>query len=207
MAVPTPLRPAEVPTVEDLVEHPERVGTLPPEVAASLAPEAADREARWRSLAVALLLQALSGAHGTPAPAGEKRLLTAVDVASYLQVRKAAVYEMIRKGEIATVRLGRRRVRVPPQALDEWITAHTHPARLPRASYTMYSGLRGADTRRDGRRDASTASRPGRPDPGATRRAPRGDAQHGRPVGARRGAHPRTNGPADPAHPDRHRED
>lgn len=45
------------------------------------------------------------------------------EVAAYLRVDKAAVYEMIRDGALRHVRIGRL-IRVPQSALDEFLAGH-----------------------------------------------------------------------------------
>jgi excisionase family DNA binding protein len=54
------------------------------------------------------------------APADE-RLLTAVEVAARLAVPKAFVYELARRGELPTLHVGARYVRIPATALEEWV--------------------------------------------------------------------------------------
>ena len=54
-----------------------------------------------------------------------ERLLTAVEVADLLSVPKTRVWSMSRRGEIPTVRLGRREVRYRPQDVDAWIARRT----------------------------------------------------------------------------------
>jgi len=50
--------------------------------------------------------------------------LTVSKVAALLDVPKARVYELIRRGQIPAVRVGVKNVRVPRVALREWIFAH-----------------------------------------------------------------------------------
>lgn len=56
-------------------------------------------------------------ADGTTQP---KRLLTVVETAQALGVGKTLVWDLVHRGEIPSVRLGRL-VRIPVQKLDEWI--------------------------------------------------------------------------------------
>ena len=51
------------------------------------------------------------------------RLLGAADVAQVLGVRETFVYELARRGELPTVRVGERYVRFRPEALWGWIEA------------------------------------------------------------------------------------
>ena len=52
----------------------------------------------------------------------DERLLTVPEVADYLQVSKARVYELMREGTIPVVRLGRQ-LRVNPALLQKLIDA------------------------------------------------------------------------------------
>jgi len=49
-----------------------------------------------------------------------KRLLTIAETASALSIGRSSVYELLRRGEIPSVKLGRAR-RVPAAALDEFV--------------------------------------------------------------------------------------
>ena len=51
-----------------------------------------------------------------------RRLLTAAEVAEILAVTPARVYELVRRGMLPHVRVGRQ-VRIDPAALDAWIAA------------------------------------------------------------------------------------
>jgi excisionase family DNA binding protein len=55
------------------------------------------------------------------------RLLTGDEVARILNVSRAFAYQLLQRGEIATVRLGRA-VRVRPEDLQRFIEANTHVA-------------------------------------------------------------------------------
>jgi hypothetical protein len=66
-------------SLDTLAQDPAKVSTLPPEVAATLAPEAAERKSRWESLAMALWLRALAG---TAAPVNEGDSLISVEAAA-----------------------------------------------------------------------------------------------------------------------------
>ncbi len=52
-------------------------------------------------------------------------LLTAVQVAELLAVPKTRVWSMSRRGEIPTVRVGRREVRYRPEDIERWIARRT----------------------------------------------------------------------------------
>lgn len=67
----------------------------------------------------------------------EKVLLTVPEAARRLSLGRTTAYQLVRRGELPSVRLGRA-VRVPVHALDEWITAHTEAAEID----TPYNGHR-----------------------------------------------------------------
>jgi excisionase family DNA binding protein len=52
-------------------------------------------------------------------------LLTAVQVAELLAVPKTRVWSMSRRGEIPTVRIGRRELRYRPDDIERWIARRT----------------------------------------------------------------------------------
>jgi hypothetical protein len=79
-----PLGPAERLSLDALAQDPAKVFTLPPEVAATLASEAAERKSRWEALAMALWVRALAGTT-TPVNAGHS--LISIEAAA----RKLAV--------------------------------------------------------------------------------------------------------------------
>lgn len=54
-------------------------------------------------------------------------LLTATEVAARLSLGRSKVYEMIARRELPVVKIGSA-VRVPRQALEEWIESHTEAA-------------------------------------------------------------------------------
>ena len=54
----------------------------------------------------------------------EQLLLRAEDVQKALGLGRSKIYEMMASGELPTVRLGRS-VRVPAQALTEWVSIRT----------------------------------------------------------------------------------
>lgn len=55
---------------------------------------------------------------------GDGKVLRVEDVMSVLGVSRWMVYEMIRRGELPVLRVGRL-VRIPREALDAWIEAKT----------------------------------------------------------------------------------
>lgn len=50
-------------------------------------------------------------------------LLTVKDVAQRLAIGRTTVYELISRGGLKTIKIGRAR-RIPESALDEWIAQH-----------------------------------------------------------------------------------
>lgn len=54
----------------------------------------------------------------------DKALLTVAEAAQRLSLGRATTYQLVRRGELPSMRVGRA-VRVPVRALDAWITAHT----------------------------------------------------------------------------------
>jgi len=101
------------------------------EVAPSVAAELLARLAGLQSL---LLSRLLAGDVQASSPRPEEdRLLTVPEVALRLSVPRAYAYELARRGELPTVRLGKKYVRVPIAALEKWLAtqqldAHTGPA-------------------------------------------------------------------------------
>ena len=56
--------------------------------------------------------------------AGDKLLLRVQDVSTLLDVGRSTVYELIARGELPVIRIGRL-VRVPRPALEDWIVKNT----------------------------------------------------------------------------------
>ncbi len=68
-----------------------------------------------------LLSRAIAGTrNGNEIPA-EDRLLTIPQTAARLNIPAAYAYELARRGEIPTVRVGKKYVRVPLAALEKWL--------------------------------------------------------------------------------------
>ena len=55
----------------------------------------------------------------------EERLLKAEDVASILNISVGFAYQLMKRGDVATVRLGRA-VRVRPSDLEDYMQSRTH---------------------------------------------------------------------------------
>lgn len=52
------------------------------------------------------------------------RLLRATEVAALLGLGRSKVYDMMKRGQLPVVRIGKA-IRVPANALEEWIKTHT----------------------------------------------------------------------------------
>ncbi len=79
--------------------------------------------ARLAGLQSLLLSRLLAGGVQTAVPGSdEDRLLTIPEVAERLSVPRAYAYELARRGELPTVRVGKKYVRVPAAALEKWLT-------------------------------------------------------------------------------------
>ena len=50
--------------------------------------------------------------------------MTVKQVCAYLNVKKSTVYEWIKKGEISSIRKGKRFIRFRKSTIDEWLNAH-----------------------------------------------------------------------------------
>lgn len=105
------------PTLREVLEAPERVGSLPPEAMPEMLGEL-----------VLLLVHLLKQISGTPGTTHQKkpedldRLLTVAETATILSLRPARVYELVRQRVLRAVRVGRY-VRVRSRDLQAWIEA------------------------------------------------------------------------------------
>lgn len=105
-------------TLDELLGRLERAADrLPPDGIAPLV-------GRLETLKVRLWGRAVTQAAPTrPEPAAvDEHLLTAAEVATRLAVPKAFVYELARRGELPTLHVGARYVRIPATALEAWVT-------------------------------------------------------------------------------------
>ncbi len=100
------------PTLDELLNNPGRAQELPSQ-------DARDLLVRLAGLQSLLLARALIPITGQRDP-GDDRLLTIPEVAIELQVSKAHVYELCRRGEIPSVKVGKH-VRVLRLALRKWL--------------------------------------------------------------------------------------
>ena len=148
-----------VPTLDELAAHPERASEIPPAIAAGLLAQLAGLQ----SVLLARALAPAESGHGEP----QDRLLTIAEAAGLLSIPKAFTYELARRGEIPTVRIGRKYIRVPLHALQKCLAQKG----LDKGISYMYSA-----TRKRGRYDGrgvATDSPKARPDAEAIRRATR----------------------------------
>lgn len=168
----------------DLLRDPARAAEIPPEqIPALLAQLAAIQSA----LAARLLV--VNG-QGSPEALAEDRWLTIPEVAERLCLARAYCYELARRGDLPTVRVGKY-LRVSLAALREWTARHQEKG--------LDMGLRVTHSNRhDGLRGSQTPKAAGA-DPSATRRTARRDRQQRGPLGAGRPGHPGVGRPAPPA--------
>jgi excisionase family DNA binding protein len=120
----------------------------------------------------------------------EAGLLTYADAGAVLGIAPGCVRDLVRRGELASVRVGKKYVRVRPDDLRSYVERHRDPGLDP------YRALR-MEASHDRGRAASAASSP-RPDAGSPRVAPGRAGQLGGTVGARGTRHPRVGGPPAP---------
>ncbi len=103
------------PTLREVLEAPERVGSLPPEAMPEVLGELV--------LLLVHLLTQISGTPGTKHPKKPEdldRLLTVAETATVLSLRPARVYELVRQRVLPAVRVGKY-VRVRSRDLQAWI--------------------------------------------------------------------------------------
>jgi excisionase family DNA binding protein len=159
------------PTLDELAADPTRVAMLAPAAAT-------DALVKLAALQGLLLARVLASGR-SDADAGDKavddHLLTIPEAAKRLGVAPAFAYELARRGELPTVRVGVKYVRVSSAVLAEWITKHTQ-MQVDGSIYRRYSNAY------DGRRPApapTTAPTHSEEARGAGRRR----AEHRRSVG------------------------
>lgn len=107
------------PDLARLLEDPTKAAEVPPEAIARLIGELEQMKATlW-----ARLIRGDVNGQGRPEAPEEDRLLTIASVADRLGVPKSYAYELARRGDLPTVRLGKY-VRVPASALQELLGRH-----------------------------------------------------------------------------------
>jgi len=118
------IREHEITSLDSLVADPTRVQEISPGAAV----ECLVRLAGLQSL---LLSRALAnGVPTQPVRTPEDRLLTIPEVAERLSVPRAYAYDLARRGEFPTVRVGKKYVRVPPVSFEKWLAIQqldSHP--------------------------------------------------------------------------------
>jgi excisionase family DNA binding protein len=107
------------PTLDAVAADPETAITLPPELAIALLLRLAIAQS---AIAPALASRAIEERSSGSSDDGN-RLLTPSDAAAMLQIPKAHVYELVRRGELPATRLGKY-VRLPLRGLRIWIESH-----------------------------------------------------------------------------------
>ena len=102
-------------SLDALSADPSRAQEVTPSAAGELL-------ARLAGLQSLLLSRLLAGSVQTAAPGSqEDRLLTIPEVAERLSVPLAYAYELARRAELPSVRVGKKYVRVPALALEKWL--------------------------------------------------------------------------------------
>ena len=125
--------PVLVPTLDEIAAHPERASEIPPATAARMLELVAG------VLPLLLLRSRASTENGTPDPAATEKLLKIEEAAALLSIPRAFCYELARRGEIPTVKVGRKYIRVPLHALQKVLDRglsfayKTHQRRTPHA--------------------------------------------------------------------------
>ncbi len=177
-------------TLDELARNPELAAQLPREALRALYRQAARAEADLR----ARLLAGLGEGAAAGADTGEQ-LLKLPEVAAVLAVPVSEAYALARRGQLPTVRIGPKYVRVRRADLEAWVRARRDAPLDP-----WYSGARGDD-----RRSVPAAQAAARPHAGGPRR-PTGRLRERRgAVGTGRAADLGAGGQLPPA-PDRDRE-
>jgi excisionase family DNA binding protein len=159
--------------LDDLLVDPDKIGKL------------SDGELSRILVQISALLAMVSArigltiANGQPEVAEETaenlQQLTVSKVAALLDMPKARVYELIRRGQMPAVRVGVKNVRVPRVALREWITGHQEKNEPRHPAYSHSTA--GDDW-------LSTSNPPATPWSASPRGARRRHRQYGRALGA-----------------------
>ncbi len=145
--------------------------------------------------ALAARMSTATTAHDGREPV-EDRLLSIPDVSRLLNVRRAYVYDLARRGQLPTVRIGKH-LRVHPTDLRKWIDRHREKG-LDASMYTVYSHSTSRRGDHD-RKRTSARKKTARADTSGPGGAPRRHLDYGGKVGARRSGDPGADGPAGPS--------
>ena len=171
------------PSLDALAADLSAVATLPAEALAALL------------LKVAALIIAVTAptllATATVNEEGNDRLLTVPEAARRLNLAPSYLYELVRKGQLPALRLGRY-VRLRPETLRTFIAAQETQKPLERSLYATYSSSYE-------RRRTPTTPTATRPDPDGARTPRRRRRQLDSTSGAERDRDQRTARPAGPA--------
>jgi excisionase family DNA binding protein len=120
------------PTLDEVAADPTLVSELSPQICAALATTAA---------AVVVTLSGrmvmASAASGNSEARGTSQLLNIPTVAKLLDVPQSFAYELARRGDLPTVKVGSKYVRVRVDDLDAWIARHRNES-----SATMHASSR-----------------------------------------------------------------
>ena len=171
-------RIAAVPTLEDIAHNPALALGLPESLKDKLV-------ARCAALIVTLTLPASEPVQTREAPAGQaepsERLLTAGETAGMLGCATSYVYELLRKGAIPAIRLGKY-VRIRYSTLVELIERNERAGLDSAPLSIMLSG------RNDERKGTEALPRKAGAQPGTARRKSGCASDDGQPMGARDGS-------------------
>jgi excisionase family DNA binding protein len=102
-------------SLDALAADPRRAAAVSPSAAGELLAQLAGLQSLLLSRLLVVEVQSSS-----PRPPDD-RLLTIPEVAERLSVPPAYAYELARRGELPTVRVGRKYIRVPLSAFEKWL--------------------------------------------------------------------------------------
>jgi excisionase family DNA binding protein len=119
-------------------------------------------------------------------PQEPDHLLTVPQVAKVLAVGEAHAYELVRRGVLPSIQVGKKYVRVRRSAVDAFMIAG-------RVDNGLYQGYNDGH----GRVRTSSAQKPSTPNSGSPRRPTRRRSEHGGTLGAGRAADHRADGSVD----------
>jgi excisionase family DNA binding protein len=171
------LRP--ISSLDELAADPTKAVGLSPEVRGQMITRCA---AVLAALSGTMLANEVAAEPMPGPPPGEESNFTAEQVAKRLNVRTAFVYELRRRGELPFVLVGKRYLRFPITAVQEWEAKQLKSAGLTRARYVTYQ-------KRNDRRGASKDPKEAGLEPIAARHGGRCDAKLDRSAGARGDGH------------------
>jgi len=112
-----------IPTLDEVATDPMLVKELSPRICAALATRAA---AVVATLSGRMVISFAAG--GPQEGRSDSRLLDIPTVAKLLDVPKSYAYELARRGELPTIKVGPKYVRVRLDDLEEWIARHRNGA-------------------------------------------------------------------------------